>query len=142
MNPTLKNVLAVIAGIIAGMIINMGIVMMSGSVIPLPDGVDPTNVESLKENIHLFQPKHFIFPFLAHAIGTLAGAYIAARLSASHGMQIALGIAVFFMASGIANVVMLPSPMWFNVVDLILAYIPMGWLGGKWGTAIRSLANR
>jgi len=26
---------------------------------------------------------------------------------------------------------MLPSPLWFAVLDLIVAYIPMGWMGGK-----------
>jgi hypothetical protein len=27
-------------------------------------------------------------------------------------------------------VFMLPSPMWFNTVDLVVAYIPMAYLGG------------
>jgi hypothetical protein len=26
---------------------------------------------------------------------------------------------------------MLPAPMWFNVVDLVGAYLPMAWLGGR-----------
>jgi len=26
---------------------------------------------------------------------------------------------------------MLPAPMWFNVVDIALAYIPMAWIGGR-----------
>ncbi len=28
-------------------------------------------------------------------------------------------------------VAMVPSPMWFNALDLIGAYLPMAWLGGK-----------
>ncbi len=28
-------------------------------------------------------------------------------------------------------VLQLPSPMWFNALDLIVAYIPMAYLGGK-----------
>jgi len=46
-------------------------------------------------------------------------------------MKFALGIAVFFLAGGIASVAMLPSPLWFSVTDLVLAYIPMGYLAGK-----------
>lgn len=68
MNPILRNILAVIAGMIVGGMVNMGIVMISGSIIAPPDGVDPENLGSLKANIHLFQPKHFMFPFLAHAL--------------------------------------------------------------------------
>lgn len=47
MNPTLRNILAIIAGIAAGSVVNMGIVMISGSVIPPPEGVDATTYEGL-----------------------------------------------------------------------------------------------
>ena len=135
MNPILKNILAVVAGVILGSVVNMGLIMLSSSVIPPPDGVDVTNMESLKSSMHLFEPKHFIFPFLAHALGTLAGAFTAARIAAGHKMKFALGIGAFFLIGGIANVFMLPSPAWFTVLDLVGAYIPMGWLGGRWAGA-------
>lgn len=34
MNPILRNILAVVAGIIAGSAVNMGIIMLSSSIIP------------------------------------------------------------------------------------------------------------
>ena len=77
MNPIIRNVLAVIAGLIVGSIVNMGIIAISGSIIPPPEGADVTTMEGLKATMHLFEPRHFIFPFLAHALGTLAGAIIA-----------------------------------------------------------------
>jgi len=131
MNPILRNILAVVAGLIIGSAMNMGLIMLSSSVIPPPEGVDVTNMESLKASMHLFEPKHFIFPFLAHALGTLTGAAVAAMIAASHNMKFALGIGAFFLIGGIANVFMLPAPTWFVVTDLVLAYIPMGWLGGR-----------
>ena len=45
--------------------------MMSSSLIPPPEGADVTTLEGLKTSMHLFQPKHFLMPFLAHALGTL-----------------------------------------------------------------------
>ena len=81
--------------------------------------------------MHLFEPKHFIFLFLAHAIGTLVGAYLSVRIAASHKMYFALGIGVFFLIGGISMVFMIPAPVWFIVADLSLAYIPMGWFGWK-----------
>lgn len=133
MNPILKNVLAVIAGLIAGSIVNMGIVMLSGSVIPPPEGGDITTMEGLKATIHLFEPKHFIFPFVAHAVGALVGAYVAAKLAATRNMTMALIIGVFFFIGGSINVSMLGGPLWFTVLDLAMAYIPMAYLGGKIG---------
>ncbi len=131
MTPILKNIVAVIGGVIVGMVVNMGLVSISGSIIPPPEGVDPSNMESLKENMHLFQPKHFIMPFLAHALGTLAGAFVAAFVAVGSKMKFALGIGVFFLIGGIAAVSMLPAPIWFNILDLVGAYLPMAWIGGR-----------
>lgn len=137
MNPILRNILAVIAGIFIGSMVNMGLILISGSIIPPPEGADVTTMEGLQESLHLFEPRHFIFPFLAHALGTLAGAFLAARLAATNYMKFAIAIGIFFLLGGAANASMLPSPMWFIVLDLGLAYIPMAWLGGKLATSGR-----
>jgi hypothetical protein len=134
MNSIFKNILAIIAGIFIGMIVNMGLIMISGQIIPIPEGVDNTTTEGLVAGMHLFEPKHFIMPFLAHALGTFVGAFVAAKLAASHQMKFAIAIGVFFLLGGIASVFMLPSPTWFTVSDLGLAYIPMGLLAGKLAT--------
>ncbi len=131
MNLIIRNILAVISGIILGSVVNMGIIMISGSIIPPPEGADVTTMEGLKESMHLFHAKHFIFPFLAHAIGTLVGAFLAALIAVNNKMYFALGIGGFFLIGGIANTFMLPSPAWFTVLDLAGAYIPMAWLGWR-----------
>ena len=53
MHPILRNSLAVLAGLVVGNVINMGIVMISGSVIPPPEGADVTTAEGLQASIHL-----------------------------------------------------------------------------------------
>jgi len=131
MNPIVKNILAVIAGLIIGSVVNMGLIMISGSVIPPPEGGDVTTMEGLKETMHLFEPKHFIFPFLAHALGTLVGAFVASTIAANNKMKFAIAIGCFFLIGGIINVVMLPSPTWFAILDIVGAYIPMAMIGGK-----------
>ncbi len=131
MNPILRNIVAVIAGLIIGSTVNMGLIMISGYIIPPPNGVDVTTMEGLQESMHLFEPKHFIFPFLAHALGTFVGAFITAMIAASHKMWFALLIGLFFLIGGITNIVMLPSPIWFTVLDLVGAYLPMAWLAYK-----------
>jgi len=131
MNPIIRKILAVIAGGVVGSVVNMGIIMISGSVIPPPEGADITTMEGLKASMHLFEPRHFLMPFLAHALGTFAGALLAALIAANHKMLFALVIGVFFLAGGIGNVFMLASPVWFTIVDLAGAYFPMAWIAGK-----------
>jgi hypothetical protein len=134
MNPLVKNIIAVIVGIIVGGLVNMGLILISGYIIPLPEGVNASDSESLKESMHLFEFRHFIFPFLAHALGTLAGTFTAVKLGANNFITIALIITGFFMVGGIISAWQIQGPYWFTVIDLTLAYLPMGligWVTGK-----------
>ena len=131
MNDTLRNILAVVAGIIAGWIANMGIIMLSSSIIPTPEGVDPSNMESIKASMHLFEAKHFIMPFLAHAAGSFLGALVAATIAVSNKMRFAIGMGLFTMIGGVMAAFMIPAPSWFIALDLVVAYIPMALLAGK-----------
>ena len=131
MNPILKNILAVIAGIIIGGAVNMGIIMISSYIIPPPDGADLKTMEGLKASMHLMQPKHFLMPFLAHAIGTFIGALLTTLIAVNHKLKFALGIGICFLIGGIMNIFMLPSPTWFTIIDLVFAYIPMSYFAAK-----------
>ncbi len=130
MNPIAKNILAAIVGFVVGSLVNIGLVNIGPSVVPLPEGADVSTMESLRESMKLFAPVNFIFPFLAHALGTLTGAFVAAKIAVSHHMKFAIGIGVCFVIGGVAAASMLGGPVWFIVSDLLLAYIPMGFLGG------------
>jgi len=129
MKPVYRNILAVIAGLAVGSIVNMALVMAGSSLIPLPDGVDPNDMESFKANAHLFEPKHFLTPFLAHALGTLIGAMTAAFIAVGPKRMCAWIVGGFFLLGGVAAAFLIPAPAWFVALDLIIAYVPMAWLG-------------
>src|SRR5688572_32998769 len=93
----LRNVLAVVAGIAIGGVVNMALIALSPSLIPPPAGVDVGNAESLSKAMPLFEPRHFVMPFLAHAIGTLAGALAAYLIAAIYKVQVAFAIGVVFL---------------------------------------------
>lgn len=131
MSSIFRNILAVISGAILGSIVNMSLIMTSSFIIPPPEGADVNTMEGLKASMYLFEPKHFIMPFLAHGLGTFTGAFTTYMIGVDYKMKLALVIGFFFLIGGITNVLMLPSPTWFVVLDLVGAYIPMAWLGGK-----------
>jgi hypothetical protein len=56
----LRNVLAVVAGIVLGGVVNMALVTVSPLLVTPPAGVDVTDPESLSRGIHLFEPRHFV----------------------------------------------------------------------------------
>ena len=102
----------------------MGLIITGNLLIPFADGVNPMDAI-------MWELKYFLFPFLAHAIGTLSGAFIAARYAASYHMILAICIGIFFLLGGISMVFIISAPLWFIIVDISIAYIPMGWLGWK-----------
>lgn len=140
MKPIARNVLAVLAGVVVGSVVNMGLVNLGPLVVPLPAGADVSTMEGLRDSMKLFTPANFVFPFLAHALGTLAGAFVAAKAAAGHPAKLAIGIGVLFLIGGIAAVATMGGPTWFIVADLVVAYIPMGYLGAVLAGATRSKA--
>lgn len=130
-NPLINNTLIILASIFIGSIINMSIVLLGPNIIPPPDGADVTTIKGLKESMHLFQLKHFLFPFLAHALGTFNGALIAAKFSKFNNTRNALIVGAIFLFGGVTDVFSLPTPIWFALIDLIIAYIPMAYLATK-----------
>jgi hypothetical protein len=132
----LRNILAVVVGLIVGGAVNMALVLASPLVIPPPAGVDVSDPKSLSESIHLFEPKHFVSPFLAHALGTLVGALVAYLVAANYKPVFAFVIGVCFLAGGIAAARMIPAPTWFIVLDLAAAYVPMAFLATLLGRRI------
>jgi hypothetical protein len=133
----LRNVLAVLAGVVIGGMINGALVNLSPALIPPPPGVDVNDAESLKRSIHLFQPRHYIMPFLAHALGTLAGALAAWLIAATHKAQLAYVIGALFLCGGVAASFMIPAPAWFIALDLVAAYLPMAWLAIQIGNRMK-----
>ena len=137
MNTIIRNILAVIAGWLGGSIVNMGLIQVGHAVFPI-EGVDLNDMNALAEVMPTLSAKHFLFPFLAHALGTLVGALVAGLVAKTHKMKFALGIGGLFLLGGIMVNYMLPGPTWFAAVDVLLAYIPMAWLGGRIATRKRN----
>ena len=134
----LRNALAIIAGIVIGGGVNGALITISPSLIPPPAGVDVGNAESLAKGMHLFGARHFVMPFLAHALGTFAGALAAFLIAATHRKAMAYVIGAVFLCGGVAASFMIPAPAWFIALDLLAAYLPMAWLAIQVGTRIKA----
>lgn len=130
-NQILRNAGAFMAGLLAGAFLNGMIIRYGHVIISPPEGLDLRTEAGLKNGMALMGPEHFIMPFLAHFLGSLAAAALAARLSNSMIPSLATGLV--FLAGGIWMVFLLTSPLWFDVADLSLAYLPAALLGYRIG---------
>jgi len=112
----LLNLSRVIAALFVGSTINMCLVWLGNQWIPAP--ADFKNALTM----------HFLFPFLAHALGTLSAAMLMCWLKPKETRRYALIVGIIFLMGGISACFMIPAPVWFIAADLVLAYIPMALL--------------
>lgn len=112
--------------------INGFLVYLGPSLIPPPSDCDLTTLKGLRQAMPHMAPRHFIFPFLAHALGTFLGAAVSTLMVRGQSLWPAMIVGLLFLLGGIVNVVTLPAPAWFSAVDLLLAYIPPAFLA-RWG---------
>lgn len=137
----LRTVLAIVVGVIGGGLVNMGLIMAGSSLIAAPAGMDVSDAQSVAAHAHLFEPRHFVFPFLAHALGTFAGALIAFLVAVQHRQVVAGVVGGVTLFGGISAAFIVPAPIWFVVLDLLLAYVPMAWLATLIGARMVSKAG-
>ena len=124
MKQIFKNIGIVILGIIIGMIVNMGLIIIGGTIFTPSGNFEPMNAMN-------WDFKYFIFPFLAHSIGTLSGAFIVSKISRNSHIIMPLIVGFYFLSGGLYMVTILPAPTWFILLDIILCYIPMALFGWK-----------
>lgn len=132
MHASLRNILGTLAGLAVGGSVNMALVALGARLLPPPPGVDANDPASIEAHITAYSPAQLMVPFVAHAAGTLAGAWLAARLSATRPLFAASVVGAFFLLGGVVMVRAVPStPVWFAALDLGLAYGPMALAGWR-----------
>jgi hypothetical protein len=128
----LKRTIVIILSIFIGAQVNGAFLTLGTNLIPPPKGCNLNTMDGLKAAVPFLEAKHYLFPFLAHSIGTLISAVLITRFLKSQQFVFAMMAGVLFLIAGISMVIMLPgTPIWFILVDLIGAYIPMAYLGYK-----------
>ncbi|MFZ9915143.1 MAG: hypothetical protein ACO3IB_07375 [Phycisphaerales bacterium] len=138
----LRGIAGGFLGVVSGAALNMGILLGGARLLPPPAGVDVNDVATINANIDKYSVLDLSVPFAAHALGTLVGAFIAASVAATPRgrLRAASFVGILFLLGGIEAIRMIPNaPLWFDALDLCVAYLPMAWIG--WRVATRGKAS-
>lgn len=131
MKQTISNIFIFVGSVLIGGFLNVMVIKYSSLVIPPPSGFNLTTEEGLKAAMAVMEPKHFILPFVAHSLGSFVAAFLIGLFTKEKKIVRSLLAGFLFFLGGAYMVFILPSPLWFDAVDLSLAYMPMAWLGYK-----------
>jgi len=126
----MRNVLAVIVGLVVGMAANMALIMLNAVCYPMPEGMDMQDYEQLNAHLATLPTLAFILPLVAHLSQAFVGGWVAARIGKSRPVLLAMIVGVLSLGAGIWNFYMLPdAPKWM-MIELPL-YLVVAWLAGR-----------
>lgn len=113
MLPLLRNMLAQIAGVIAGVGCIFAGENLAGRVYPPPPGFDPKNVEMVKQSAAALPPSALLIVLLSYAVGFSVAVFVATRLAATNHAVRGAVVGAFFGAATVMNLMAFPHPVWF-----------------------------
>jgi len=125
-----RSILAVICGAIVGGVFNMAVIMLSWSIYPPPDGANMSDPATLNMYVQSLPLPAVLMILVAHAGGALVGGLVAAMIARRSPLLLGAIVGGLFLLGGIVNVMSIPRPLWFAVVDLVL-YVPCGIVGAS-----------
>jgi hypothetical protein len=123
----LRNIGAVLLGLVVGSVLNMALIMANMSLFPGPAGLDFDDTAAMAEYVASLPDSAFILVLLAHVGQASVGGWIAARVGASRPVVLALVVGVLTMVGGLINLINFPdAPKWTWVevpLYLLLPYM-------------------
>lgn len=118
MNPTLRKIFAVVAGIGFGGSLVMVVQLLNTTVFPPPPGMDLSDPESIGRFIAEAGPLPLLGVALSWFVGAFVGAFMGTRVARTRS-RIPGGVTTaFFLAGGLWTLLSFPHPAWFWVVGL------------------------
>ena len=129
-----RNVIAGIAGVlIAGTLVFL-VEMAGHAVYPLPANLDFSDKEAAGAYISALPLGALLFVSGAWFVAALGGTFAACKIGRAKPEIYALVVGGLMVAGTIANLVMIPHPLWFSITGL-LGIVIAAWLGMKFGSS-------
>jgi len=122
-----RKIFGVISGLALAFVLIMVLEMVSSYAFA-PPALDPSDPEAAKEMMRRMPAVGFLSVLAIYFVSTFVGGFTAAKISRE--AWAAWVVAAFILVAAIANVVMLPHPIWFTVLAVALIGAA-GWLAGR-----------
>lgn len=126
----LRSILGVVAGLISAFVVISVVEMLGHVIYPPPAGIDFSDPESIRKVMGDLPFGSLVFVLMAWLIGTLVGTLIAGSIARKKERLFGSIVGGLLLVSGIANMVMIPHPVWFMIIGILVfpiaAYLGSG----------------
>lgn len=127
-----RNILAVVAGLITGMILIAAIEYVGHQIYPLPEGLDMHDPDAIRAYLETAPTGSLWMVILAYAIGAFDAGLVSSVIARQDSRRVALICGLFLLAFGLINLFLIPHPAWFWVLSLAV-FLPSAYLGSLLG---------
>jgi len=120
MTPTVRRIVAVIAGLVVAFLVIILVETVNHAIYPLPEDVNVHDPQSLKAMMSKMPLGAIAGVVVAWVLGALAGSFTAAKIARSGGLLPGLGVGIVLLLGSVLNMLVLPHPVWVWACALIL----------------------
>jgi hypothetical protein len=126
MGAILRSLGAVVLGVLAAAVLVLVMEAVGHTVFPPPPGLDLGDSEQRETFMAQLPLGALVFVLAGWSLGTLAGSWLAAALAGQAPAAHGLVVGVLFLAMAVATMLVIPHPLWFWVVALLLFPLSSG----------------
>ena len=127
----MKQVIAVLAAVIAGFIALAAVTFLSSMVYPAPEGLDVNDAEAMRAYVESVSIGGKLIVLASWVIGAFVAGFVAQKMAPEgKGMVSAMIAGAVLLLAGIMNALNIPHPLWMTIIGL-LQYIPVARIGAK-----------
>ncbi|MBU2557820.1 MAG: hypothetical protein KJ578_08595 [Bacteroidetes bacterium] len=124
----LRKIIAILAGIIIGMIVIAVVEYLGHYIFPAPVDLELSEEAYNQGAMYSMIPfKNMLMVLLAYLLGSFAAGFTTSIIAQNKILALIPGFAL--MIAGIINVMLIPHPLWFTFISLAV-YVPFAFFGG------------
>jgi len=113
-----RNVAAAITGVVTAFVLIMLIEKLGHIIYPPPPDIDFSDPEAMRPYIATLPFLALLFPMIAWVVATFAGTVLACKIGTANPLAFAAVVGGLVLAGTIANLIVIPHPVWFSAVSL------------------------
>lgn len=134
-----RTLLAVLAGLATMVLTVAAMESLGHAMFPPPAGVNLADPEALERIIEVLPVASLAMVACGWALGSLAGAWVAARIARQFCLSAAMAVGGVMTMLVVANFVMVPHPLWMILAGIALP-LPLAWVG--WRSAVGATSRK
>lgn len=116
----IKKIGAVLAGMISAGCTVFLVQSIGQYFYPFPEGTDSSDMEALKLYVQNAPFMALFFVIISYFSGALVSGYVSTRIANDGKVVYAIICALFFLIASIYNMFMLPTPIWFWILGILV----------------------